>query len=89
MASSLDELFAEWGITDDTVWTKPCCKVEQRVGDPGLSFDQTVCPHGCCVIHTCHFCGVAEGGHGPAGCPCACNDLGGPFCPGPPDQMKR
>lgn len=72
----LADLFAEWGITDDTVWSKPCCQVKLRFGDNVADFDQTECPHRCCVIHTCKFCGVVEGGHGPAGCACMCGDGG-------------
>lgn len=66
----LDELFAEFGITDDTEVPRSCCGRRVRIGDSSGSITERLCPHRCCVEWVCGFCGGVDGGYGPAGCDC-------------------
>ncbi len=62
------------GVDDTASFTTPCCATATTVA---ALLDQTVvqrCPHGCCVLTLCGFCGVLDGGWGPAACRCGCWD---------------
>jgi hypothetical protein len=68
----LDELL---GIVPDMPYRLMCCGKDLVTGDGVETLDARACVHECCVITSCKFCRVDNGGWGPAACPCLCGEL--------------
>lgn len=70
MSTGLEELFAEFGITDDSEVSRSCCGRRVRIGDSRRSITDRLCINRCCIEWVCDFCGGYDGGYGPVGCRC-------------------